>query len=66
MAFTASFTAKRGQVQLKDVAIGAGSAEAQSDTMTLHVDVTNMTKGDAIILAEAILQKIHATNWPPA
>jgi hypothetical protein len=66
MAFTAKFTVKRGKPDLKDVVLTAGAAEAQSDTMSLNLDVTNMAKGDAIILAEAILAKIHAGKWPPA
>lgn len=66
MAFKFSLTVKRGQVALKDVAVGAGADEAQHDTMSLNIDVGSMAKGDAIVLAEALLQKLHATPWPPA
>lgn len=62
---TAKFTAKRGQVDRKDVVIAAGSAEAQSDTISLNVDYTAMTKGDVILLLEKISQAIHAGTWPP-
>lgn len=59
------FTIQRGKVNLSDVAVAAGSAEAQSDTMSLNIDVTNLTKGEAMILVEEIKQKIFASPWPP-
>lgn len=65
MAFTVKFTTQRGKNGLKDVVVAAGSAEAQSDTMSLNMDITKMTKGDALIQIEAIRQKIHAGKWPP-
>lgn len=66
MAFTAKFTVQRGKIDLKDVAVTSGSSESQSDTMSLNIDVTNLTKGDALVLLEAIHAKIHAGKWPPA
>lgn len=66
MAFTAKFTAQRGKVQLKDIAITAGSAEAQSDTISLNIDATNISKGEALILIDNIRDAVHAAKWPPA
>lgn len=65
MAFTAKLTIQRGKVALKDVAITAGAAEAQSDTISLNIDQTNMSKGDALMLVDEIRQKIFASPWPP-
>lgn len=62
---TVKFTMQRGKTQLKDVAVAAGTAEAQSDTMSLNIDYTNMRKGDVLIHLEAIREKIHAGKWPP-
>ncbi len=33
-------TIQRGKNTLKDIAVTAGTAEAQSDTMSLNIDVT--------------------------
>lgn len=66
MAWTAKFTAQRGKVQLKDVAIAAGSAEAQSDTISINIDQTRLTKGEALTMIDNIKAKIHASKWPPA
>lgn len=57
-------TVKRGAPNLKDVAVAAGAAEAQSDTMSLNIDYTKITKGDALIMIEALKQKIFASKWP--
>ena len=54
---TVSLTVKRGGRELKDVAVGAGSAEAQSDTMTLNIDITAL-KVDLMSLAS------HKTYGP--
>lgn len=62
---TCKFTIKRGQVDLKDVVVAAGSAEAQSDTMSLNIDVTNLSKGEALVLVDEIKQKIFNSPWPP-
>lgn len=65
MAFTAKFTIQRGKIDLKDVVVAAGSAEAQTDTISVNVDVTKLTKGETLILLDEIKQKIHAGKWPP-
>lgn len=62
---TAKFTARRGLANNKDVIVAAGAAEAQSDTISLNVDYTNVRKGDVLIMIDAIRQKIHAGKWPP-
>ena len=62
---TFKVTAQRGKFNLKDVIVAAGAAEAQSDTMSLNVDFTNMKKGEALILLDSIKQKIHAGKFPP-
>jgi hypothetical protein len=66
MAFTAKFTGKRGKVEIADIAITAGSAEAQSDTVSINIDVTNISKGESLQLIDKIRDRIHAASWPPA
>lgn len=62
---TAKFTVQRGKVDLKDVAVAAGTAEAQSDTISLNVDYTNISRGEILHLIQEIEQKILAGPWPP-
>ena len=62
---TAKFTVQRGKVDLKDVIVSAGAAEAQSDTISVNIDYTNATRGEVFILIEEIQQKILAGPWPP-
>ena len=61
----AKFTVQRGKNAPKDITVVAGSAEAQSDTMSLNIDYTKITKGDAVIMIEGLQQKIIAGKWPP-
>lgn len=61
----AKFTAQRGKSNLKDIAVAAGSAEAQSDTISINIDFTAMRKGDALLLIEDVKRKIAAGKWPP-
>jgi hypothetical protein len=64
---TVKLTVKRGGREEKDVVVAAGSAEAQSDTMSLNIDLTNLRRGEALIMVEALKMKIHgAPTWPPA
>lgn len=65
MAFTSKYTAQRGKHTLADVARTAGAAEAQTDTISINVDITNMPKGEALLLIDAIVAAIHADKWPP-
>lgn len=62
---TAKFTVQRGKVNLQDVAVAVGSGEAQSETISLNVDYTAISKGEVLILIDAIKAKIHAGVWPP-
>jgi hypothetical protein len=62
---TAKFTIQRGKVGLKDVVVAAGSAEAQSDTLSVNVDYTKLTKGETVILLQEVIQKIQGGKWPP-
>ena len=62
---TAKFTIQRGKNDLKDVTVAAGSAEAQSDTLSVNVDYTNATKGEFLMMLDEVKQKIHAGPWPP-
>ncbi|MDX3883604.1 MAG: hypothetical protein QHC65_04220 [Sphingomonas sp.] len=57
-------TVQRGKPALKDIVVAAGSAEAQSDTMSLNIDSSAISKGDALMMVEALRQKIHASKWP--
>jgi hypothetical protein len=66
MAFTAKFIGQRGKTETADVAIAAGSAEAQSDTISVNIDATNISKGEALQLLSKISDAIHAAPWPPA
>lgn len=59
------FTAQLGKRDLKDVIIANGTAEAQSETISVNIDYTNISKGEALLLLEAIEAKIYASPWPP-
>ena len=59
------FTAQRGKVDLKNITVAAGSAEAQSDTISINIDQTKLTKGEALVLIDEIKEKIFAGKWPP-
>lgn len=58
-------TIQRGKVDLKDVVVAAGVAEAQSDTMSVNIDATNLTRQDIIIMLEKLQQKVFSGLWPP-
>ena len=59
-------TVALGKPGLKDVAVSAGTAIAGSEAMELNIDVTRMTKGDAMILIDARRAKIFNAKWPMA
>lgn len=61
----AKFTLKRGQTRLQDVVLAAGAAEAQSDTISVNIDYTNIRKREVIQQLDAIKAKILQGNWPP-
>lgn len=61
---TVKFTVQRGKIDPKSVTVAAGTAEAATDTISVNVDFTKLTKGDVVILLETIKQKILAGKWP--
>lgn len=58
-------TIQRGKVDLKDVVVAAGVAEAQSDTMSLNIDSANLTRQDIIVMLAEVQQKVFSGLWPP-
>jgi hypothetical protein len=58
---TVKLTVQRGGREEKHVVVSAGAAEAQSDTMSLNIDVTNLRRGEVLLMLEALKQKIHAS-----
>lgn len=64
---TTKLTVQRGGRDEKSVTIAAGAAEAQSDTMSLNIDYTNIRRGDALMMLKAIEMRIASSpTWPPA
>ncbi|WP_156360198.1 MULTISPECIES: hypothetical protein [unclassified Sphingomonas] len=59
-------TVSRGKQALKDVAVAAGTAIAGSDAMELNIDQTKISKGDALVMVDALRAKIFASPWPMA
>jgi hypothetical protein len=59
------FTAARGKDELKDIAVAAGAPEAQTDTVSINIDATKLTRFEAEELIGKIVQAIHAGKWPP-
>ena len=62
---TVKFTCQRGRTQIKDIPQAAGTAEAQSETVSVNIDYTNMRRSDVIMQLQAIEARILATRWPP-
>lgn len=66
MAFRAKFTLKRESATNSDaITVAAGSAEAQSDTISLNVDITNIAKGEVLDMLEEMKHGIERGKWPP-
>lgn len=59
------YTVQLGKVDLKDIAVAAGTAEAQSETISVNIDYTNMPRGQVMILLDEIKQRIFNGPWPP-
>ena len=59
------YIGKYGQTDRGDIAVTAGDAEAQSDTISVNIDHDKMGKAEAIHVLEKIKAKIHAEPWPP-
>lgn len=67
MATQVKFTVARGaQTDPAKFTVAAGSAEAQSDTMSLNIDIDKLSKGEALVMIEALEYFINGLkNWPP-
>lgn len=61
----AKFTIQRGKVDLRDVTVAAGSAEAQSETLSVNIDYTNISRGEILHMLNEVEQKILQGPWPP-
>lgn len=59
------YTAQYGALDRGDIAVVAGDAEAQSDTISVNIDHTNMGRAEAVHAIEKIKAKILAEPWPP-
>lgn len=62
---TWKYTGKYGLNAGSTVAVGAGDAEAQSDTISINMDVTNMSRGEALHVIDKIRDGIISKPWPP-
>ena len=60
------YTAKMGATDRGDIIVAAGASEAQSDTISVNIDFTNMSRGEAVHVLEKIKAKVLAELWPPA
>lgn len=63
MAVRFSLTIKRGQ-RAQQIHPAAGSEISGSDAMTLNVDATGMSKGDALGMLDELKKQIHEHPWP--
>lgn len=59
------YTAQYGKADRGDIVVAAGDAEAQSDTISINIDVTNMSRGEIVHTIEKIKAKILAELFPP-
>ncbi|GGD73907.1 hypothetical protein [Croceicoccus mobilis] len=59
------FTMTQGQTDVGAVQPEAGDAEASSETISINIDATNLTKGEALVMIEKITETIHRGEWPP-
>ena len=64
MAFTAKFTIQRGANHPADIVIGAGSAEAQSDTVSINMDVTNAGKREIADMIDKARDAFLTAQFP--
>lgn len=59
------FTMTQGQTDVGEVQPEAGDAEASSETVSINIDATNLSKGEALIMIDKIRETIHRGEWPP-
>lgn len=62
---TWKYTGKYGETDRGQIIIAAGSSEAQSDTISVNMDVTNMSRGEAVAVLDKIKHKVLSSPWPP-
>lgn len=60
---TFKLTIKRGQ-RAQDVVRSAGSAIAGSDAIEINIDMTNMSKLDAVLMIRQCLQQLVNKGFP--
>jgi hypothetical protein len=65
MAFQAKFTAQFGKTDPAQIAIAAGDAEAQTDTISINMDVTTMRRDEVVMVLEKLTQRILSASFPP-
>jgi hypothetical protein len=58
------FTGKRGLREKSEVTVEAGSAESQTDTISINIDFDEISKGEALILIDEIKAAIFELPWP--
>lgn len=59
------FTVQRGKTDRGQIAIASGDAEAQSDTISVNIDVTNLRPAEVVMMLHKVIAKIEASPWPP-
>lgn len=62
----AKYTAQYGATDRGQIAITAGDAEAQTDTVSVNVDYTNASRAEVVHILDKIKAKILAEPFPPA
>ncbi len=59
------YSAQYGMTDRGQITVAAGTAEAQTDTISVNIDNTNMGRAEVIHALEKIKAKILAEAWPP-
>lgn len=62
------FTVQRGKLSGQNVAVASGTAEAQGETLSVNIDVTNATslgRRDVLHMLDAVRDKVLSGPWPP-
>lgn len=62
------FTVRRGALAKAQIAVAAGTDEAQGDTLSVNIDVAasnGVRKADVLAMLEAVKDRIFAGPWPP-
>lgn len=63
---TTKLTLQRGGTEEKEVVVSAGSAEAQTDTISVNIDYTALRKGEVVLMLETIKMRVQGSpTWPP-